>query len=135
MGEDTELAHKLREHNYKIILDPQCIVYNKGFPKNILEFIKSEIWHGDSFKSVFFHKKIDILTIYFVLSFFSIILFLFSMVGIVNRINAVLPVILIFIPAIIKAFKKRKSFDLRFFQLLVIYTVYIVSRSLSIFKW
>lgn len=133
VGEDTELSRNIVKKGYKNILDTQSIIYNTGYPKTMLKFIKREFWHGDSWQTILVHKKIDSLTIYLVI---NLIMFLIIFIRYQKKLLRMMAFALIYIvlPSIIKAYNKRNKIDLLFFQLLIIYMVYIMSRTIALFK-
>lgn len=133
VGEDTELSRNISKKGYKIILDAQSIIYNTGYPKDMLAFMKREFWHGDSWQTILVHKKIDSLTMYLII---NVLMFLIIFIRAQNKLLRMLTFSLIYImlPSIIKAYNKRKKIDLLFFQLLIIYLVYILSRTIALFK-
>lgn len=133
IGEDTDLSRAISKKGYKIILDAQSIIYNTGFPEDLLAFMKREFWHGDSWQTILVHKKIDSLTIYLII---NVLMFLIIFIRAQRRLLRMLTFSLIYIvlPSIIKAYNKRKKIDILFFQLLIIYLVYILSRTISLFK-
>jgi glycosyltransferase involved in cell wall biosynthesis len=134
VGEDTELSRRLKNMGYQIYLDPECVIHNKGFPKTLLEFLKVEIWHGDSIKSIMTHKKIDMLSIYFIFCFVSVVFAFFAVIGLLPHYLIYFTLFLIVGPALIKSLKRKRKIDLQFVQLSIIYIFYILGRTISILK-
>ena len=134
VGEDTELSKRIKKMGYQIFLDPECIIFNKGFPKTLLAFLKVEIWHGDSIKSLMIHKNIDLLSVYFLCCLGSIGMALCAILGFVPIWSVFLPLVVIAGPAFLKVIQRQKKIDLQFVQLFVIYIVYIIGRTISILK-
>lgn len=134
VGEDTDLSRKVRKRGYKIYLNADSLIYNTGYPKTILSFIKREFWHGDSWQTIIIHKKIDPLTVYLLM---NIILFVLSAVhASKGRLKtSILSIAYVVLPSIIKAYEKCRKINLMFYQLIIVYVLYIVSRTLSLFKF
>ena len=132
VGEDTELSKRIKDMGYHIYLDPECLIYNKGFPKTLIEFLKVEIWHGDSIKSLMIHKNIDLLTVYFFICLGTLVFALLAAVGFLPEWLVFMPLFIIAGPALLKAIKRKRKIDLQFVQLSVIYIVYITARTISL---
>lgn len=134
VGEDTDLSRKIIKLGYKILLDTETKIYNLGYPKTILSFVRREIWHGDSWRTILSHKNIDSLTVYLTL---NVILLSLSTIGVMKgfpRIT-ILSIAYIFLPPLVKAYVKRRKIDLLFLQLFILYILYILSRTISLFKY
>ena len=132
VGEDTELSLRIKSMGKEILLDPNCVVYNNGFPKTIIEFSRKEIWHGDSIKSIAIHRNLDYLTVYFILCLLTVIFAILSLTGVFPLIGVILPVLFIGGPSLVKAYNRTMKVNKVFLQLSVIYMVYIFSRTLSL---
>lgn len=134
IGEDSDLSNRIIKKGLNVYVDIDSVVYNTRYPKNIMQFIKQEFWHGDSFKTLFTHRQFDLLTIYLIS---CLLLFIISIVLFIGNTSAVvfyLPALQISIPATIKAFRKRHKIDVKFIQLTIIYNVYIIARTASLIK-
>ena len=134
IGEDSDLSKRIIKKGFNVYVDIDSVVYNTRYPKNIMQFIKQEFWHGDSFKTLSTHRQIDILTIYFISCLLLFLICFVLFIGYFHTIFIILPFLQISIPAAIKAFRKRKRVDVKFIQLTIIYVAYIISRTASLLK-
>jgi len=79
-GEDTKLAKQIAD-KYEVWKLPACAVIHLGYPRTIVDFSKRQFWHASSYRKSnlgLFKDKIYLLVVLFVLSFFSLILHLFT---------------------------------------------------------
>lgn len=133
-GEDTDLSRRINKLGYPIYLDAEEVVYNTGFPRTLWDFVKREVWHGDSINSLILHKKIDLLTLYIFLSLGMLMLGILSCLGVFSRRFLLLSFAVITMPSTIKSFSKRKKIDLMYLKLNILYVIYILCRTLSLLK-
>jgi glycosyltransferase involved in cell wall biosynthesis len=134
VGEDSDLSRRIRGIGYRLVQDRNLRVSNTGHPKTLWQLIRRESWHGDSLRNVRIHKSIDLLTVYLLLiaiSMATIFLWILRLIGIKWM---AIPVGLIVVPSFVKAFYRRGTVDRLFWQLIVIYCTYLLSRSLALFK-
>ena len=69
-GEDFEFCVRARKQGAQIIIDRDLQAIHDGFPKNLLQFCKREIWHGiGDFQGLhrFLESKVAIAAVVFVL--------------------------------------------------------------------
>lgn len=134
IGEDSDLSKRIIEKGFNVYVDIDSVVYNTRYPKNIMQFIKQEFWHGDSFKTLCTHRQIDILTIYFISCLVLFTLCFILYIGYSSTVFIILPLLYLSVPAAIKAFRKTERIDVKFVQLTFIYIAYIISRTASLLK-
>lgn len=137
--EDVDLSYRIRKYG-EIISDNRIIVYHLGEARNIKEFIRKEIWRGQSnLQSVRGHrvtlKEIPslLIPIYFgiLIPILLVINLIWYQAGIL-----LLTIGIYFIPSIIVLYKNRKKMPrfLMWAQLLLILQAYFISRTLAILK-
>lgn len=134
IGEDTDISRKLRSQGYKLLKSGQLRVYNSGHPKTIGRLLRREYWHGDSFRHLLIHKKIELLTVYFIVNAIAIIssILLFICYGSLTMILAYL--LISSIMPFYKAMKKVHGINSKTFKLYFIYLSYINARTAALFK-
>lgn len=133
VGEDSELSRTIRRRGYKIIMDSNTVIYNTGYPADIITFIRREFWHGDSWKTILVHKKIDSLTLYLLINLILIfILILRIRKGFLCMLGLLITYLII--PSCFRAYKIRGRMDLMFYQLVILYATYIMARTASLLK-
>jgi len=133
IGEDTDISRKLRAQGYKLIKSNKLRVFNSRQPKTIKEFVKREYWHGDSFCHLLIHKKMEKLTIYFLVNIVIILIFcmliiyrMYSLALIVFALSCAAP--------LLKAVKKVSKLNIDTIRLFYIYLLYIHTRTVALFK-
>lgn len=134
IGEDTDISRKLRSQGYKLLKSSQLRVYNSGHPKTIGRLLRREYWHGDSFRHLLIHKKIELLTVYFIVNAIAIIssILLFICYGSLTMFLAYL--LISSIMPFYKAIKKVHGINSKTFKLYFIYLSYINARTAALFK-
>ena len=45
-GEDYDFCQRAKKNNVSVITNTELVVYHLGYPNNMIEFMKREIWHG-----------------------------------------------------------------------------------------
>lgn len=45
-GEDFDFCQRAKKNDVNVITNTELVVYHLGYPNNIIEFVKREIWHG-----------------------------------------------------------------------------------------
>ncbi len=45
-GEDYEFCERVRRDDGSVVIEPKLRVIHNGYPKNLLEFMRREAWHG-----------------------------------------------------------------------------------------
>lgn len=132
VGEDTELSNRIVKKK-QIIKDLSISIYNSGYPKTTTQFVKREIWHGDSFVELLILKRIDMLNLYLII---NNILLLFSLLHIIftqKIIFIIVPLSYVLIACIVKSWKSTKVISSLFFKLIYVYVIYVYSRSIALF--
>lgn len=131
-GEDYDFSKRVQKIGASIFNDPRLEVIHKGYPKNILSFIKREVWHGmedyRSFKHII-TSKVSILTIIFLILHLLIFLSLLY----IDYLPTILILLymLIFICFLSSLFKYKKPISLVIVNSLIYY-VYFMARSISL---
>ena len=95
IGEDSELSVKLKNKDYEIFVVTESVIYNTGYPKNLIQFFKDELWHGDSLKTIFIHKQLDYLTGFLFLCFSFFLVSLLSMLMFIPPSFFIVPIVFI----------------------------------------
>jgi GT2 family glycosyltransferase len=134
IGEDSEISYRLRANGYRLAKSNKIIVYNSGHPKTVRQFVRREIWHGDSFKHLMMHKNVDLLTIYFIVNCLLWASLILGLIYIKSYGFIFTNIAFIVAVPIYKAIIKVKGFNNNLLKLIVIYTLYAASRSLALFK-
>ena len=134
IGEDTDISRKLRSKGFKLIKTNRLCVYNSGHPATIIKFLKREYWHGDSFRHLLIHKKIDLLTVYFIINFIVILISLAAMLLFKSIQLLLIYVIASGLVLMFKAIKKVPRIGLVSFKLFLLYFLYVNARSAALFK-
>ena len=79
-GEDYEFSVRAKKNNVDVVLNPQFVVMHDGYPSNIKDFVRREIWHGKGdFLNLktFFKSKVAISAAIFGILHFALLLSLF----------------------------------------------------------
>ncbi|NLD91127.1 MAG: glycosyltransferase [Fibrobacter sp.] len=67
-GEDVDFCNRAIEKNTLLMPNNKFKVYHEGYPKNIQQFFRREVWHGiGDFKSIetFFKSKVAVISVAF----------------------------------------------------------------------
>lgn len=133
IGEDTDISRRLRALGLKLIKSSLLHVYNSGHPRTLFQLVKREYWHGDSITHLLTHKNIDRLTIYFMI---NSIMQLLLVLSVYYRAYILIVIIagMLTVPSIIKAIKKTRNMSQLTLQLIIIYLIYINTRSIALYN-
>lgn len=133
VGEDTDISRKLKDVNHTLIRSSKLDIYNSGHPATIRKFMKREYWHGDSFRHILIHKKIEPLTVYFLLNACAVAALIVMLAQGFYGMSFVLLVAVCSVP-LAKAVKKTGQINSEIGKLFFIYLLYVNSRSAALFK-
>jgi len=59
-NEDVELCHRLKKNGYQLFLDPEIKCAHLGYPKDVKEMFKRELWHGKNSWTVFIQDLLKV---------------------------------------------------------------------------
>ena len=133
VGEDTDISRKLKDLNHTLIRSSTLNIYNSGHPATIRKFMKREYWHGDSFRHILIHKKLEPLTLYFFVNAFAVAALIVMLARGFYGMSFVLLVAVCSVP-LAKAVKKAGQINSEIGKLFFIYLLYVNSRSAALFK-
>jgi len=134
IGEDSDISRKLRDKGFKLIKSNRLLVYTSGHPKTVKKFIQREYWHGDSFCHLLIHKRIDLLTIYFIANAVAIAIAFVVLIYYLSVLLSILILSILCVVPFIKAVKKDHKIDAGTVRLFIIYFLYVNSRTAALFK-
>jgi len=134
IGEDTDISRKLISNGLKLIKSNKLKVYNSGHPETIYKFLKREYWHGDSFCHLLIHKKIELLTVYFIINAIALICSLIAAILYRNYAIFCTYIIISSMIPFLKAVKRAPKSVYLTSKLFFIYMLYVNARTLSLFK-
>ncbi len=69
-GEDYDFCQRAKKNDVNVITNTELVVYHLGYPNNMIEFVKREIWHGRGdciTLSKFFSSKVSMSGVIFLL--------------------------------------------------------------------
>ncbi|MDY6896011.1 MAG: glycosyltransferase [Thermotogota bacterium] len=136
-GEDYDICQRILQAGYRIVHDDKVAVIHLRYPKTLFARYKKEIWYG---KEMFNILKIKPLykpfwtSLIFGCSLFVVIFSFFS--GSFGAIFKFSLFLFLFLPILSAAFKVMQSKRYKyFFQLVILYFVYLAGRSTSILRY
>jgi len=139
-GEDFDLCSRVKTRGYKVISDYRIVSYHYGYPSNIIDFIKREIWHGKGMTVDFTNPlKSRPLMLSFLYLIINILIIFFLVIFTIEKSSIFLYLIFALLgaelfPVILFSFQKssqRRSFTY-FPVLTLLYYIYGMSRSYSL---
>lgn len=134
IGEDTDISRKLKSHGYKLVKSSLLCIYNSGHPRTLVRLLRREYWHGDSFRHLLIHRKLELLTVYFVVNAIAI---MSSIILTIWYYSLALLFVYLLVSSIMpfyKAIKKVHGINCKTFKLYFIYFLYINARTVALFK-
>lgn len=134
IGEDTDISRKLRSRGLKLIRSNRLRVHNSGHPKTLLRFIKREFWHGDSFHHLVIHRKLEVLTMYFLGNSVAIACSIVALIGFNSLKFCLMYVFFSSLIPFAKAARRTGRLSFQTCKLFVLYFLYVNARSASLFK-
>jgi glycosyltransferase involved in cell wall biosynthesis len=131
-GEDSEFSERLKQLGFSICITRDLNVIHHGNAKTIVEFIKRQSWHGQSYRrrgTTNLKDPVFLITILFILL-------------ISNGIILVQPVPLLFavtvLPVILSVKRltrsRQKCFDLEFTKIYILDLMYLTGRSVGVLR-
>lgn len=80
-AEDDEISRRIRSYGYRILTRRACAVIHLGYPKTLCGIFKKQLWHGTNQleTSSGIHDKLLLITHFFALCFWMIILAIMGM--------------------------------------------------------
>jgi glycosyltransferase involved in cell wall biosynthesis len=134
IGEDTDLSRRLTDQGMALLKTSALRIYNSGHPATLARFIRREFWHGDSLGHILVHKRLDLLTAYFLANLAG--LMVSAAASVVFR--SILPLAGYLLASsllpLAKALKKTHKPSLLTAQLFLLYVLYLHTRSASLLK-
>jgi len=136
-GEDSDFCHKIRKLKIRLISDTNILVVHMGYPKNLWQLYKKEMWHSKELYNLLGSTKFRIEYIFGVVIPFIYTLCLFGVLSLIIKTISTGDGILLFYAAIIFFFipillALYKGFDKNNFRYLVhsifYFTIILIAR-------
>ena len=132
-GEDTIFCHEVRSLGLKIVADPRVSVIHYGFPKNLKQLFRRELWHGMGMIDLFKQGRLTLPLIWAFINLGLVgALMLFVCFGM--RIACIAVLVCFALLPMGASLLRMYRMQLRgnFFKLYVIFWVYGVARTVSL---
>lgn len=134
-GEDSNLGHRLRNQGYTVHIAKCCAFVHLGYPRNLIEFARRQMWHASNYLTSRKKGKADLMFLFTVAFAVAALAFL---IGVITGLYFLcLPIG--FMPLVLTLNRARKARFItfrihRYVQMYILDFTYLAGRLLGLLK-